>query len=483
MSEYIHPSDNNLSNLHKAMAYDSNGEPSIRVNIPTVTVNVPPPEVTVDVQIPPVEVNIPPVEIPPVQVNIPPVEVNIPPVDVILPEENPATLSSFQRLRTTNTRYMGEYRFMYGESTAIFELNSLSANGGTYAIDYTNKLANLNVTTANGSRIVLQSKQYHNYLSGSNMLFYISFIMNTPTANVSQLAGCYDDKDGIFFRMNGTSPEIVVRKEFVETAVVPQALWNVNQFLDLDFSKGQTLIVEHDWMGIGRVRVGFMQNGLVKYAHQFIYTNSSTTTFINQPSLPVRWEIYNTAATATASTLKAVCASVYEEGNDIELGFRRSVSTGLNTVPVTTATGRGILAFRLKNTIGGITSKASARIKAYNLTATNDMMYKIVMFPSSAAIQTATWLDVPGRSFCQYATNIELVANWQTLDYANIKESHVYSSTPNKAGYDAEGTEDDRSLHIFQNYNSTDSQVIMLIGFRVSQDAQCRANMSWIELK
>lgn len=431
MSDYVHPSDYNLSNLHKSMQYDENGNPSVRV----------------------------------------------------LSYQNPAVMSSYQRMRTIGTRYMDEYRFMYGESTAIFEIISLTAGSGSYSIDYTNKYLSLTVGTSVNDRVVIQSKQCHNYLCSTTMLFYISFIMNAPTAGLLQSVGCYDDKDGIFFRLNGLTPEIVIRKQYIETQVIPQTDWNMDKFLDIDFSKGQTIAIEHDWMGVGRVRVGFMRNGELVFAHQFIYTNSIDTTFINQPSLPVRWELLNANSTSTASTFKAICGSVYAEGTDIELGFRRSISTGLQPVTINSNVGKGILAFRLKNTVSGYTNRSSARIKAYNITTTNDILYRIVMLPSSAMIQSATWQDMPGRSFCQYATNLELVPNWQTMNFACIKESHVYSTNPNKSGQDAEGTEDDRSLHVFQNYDATDSQIMMIIGFKLTHDAQVRANMSWIEIK
>jgi len=106
MSDYVHPSDYNLSNLHKSMQYDENGNPSVRV----------------------------------------------------LSYQNPAVMSSYQRMRTIGTRYMGEYRFMYGESTAIFEINSLTAGSGSYSINYTNKYLSHTVGTSVNDRVVIQSK-------------------------------------------------------------------------------------------------------------------------------------------------------------------------------------------------------------------------------------------------------------------------------------------------------------------------------------
>jgi hypothetical protein len=56
-------------------------------------------------------------------------------------------------------------------------------------------------------------------------------------------------------------------------------------------------------------------------------------------------------------------------------------------------------------------------------------------------------------------------------------------SNGNSSGKNAVGVLDNRSNCIYQNYDSTNSQIMAIIGYRLSQDATVRAAMSWTEIK
>lgn len=151
--------------------------------------------------------------------------------------------SAFGRLRTANTRLLGEFRHKYGTLGPV-EILTRFANGGSQTINLAQAHSTVNVTTVNGSRALRQSRRYHSYIPGTTNLAYISFKLSSAKANLQQMVGLFDDADGIFFRMNGLTPEMVIRKAGVDTEVVPQANWNQDR-LDGTGPSARTISWDH----------------------------------------------------------------------------------------------------------------------------------------------------------------------------------------------------------------------------------------------
>src|SRR5512139_1254224 len=100
---------------------------------------------------------------------------------------------------------------------------------------------------------------------------------------------------------------------------IAQAAWNLDKLdgtgdsgITLDLSKSQILVIDFQWLGVGRVRVGFDIDGTVIYAHEFLHANSVTDVYMQTATLPIRAEL-TTGASETAA-MSFVCASVVSEG-------------------------------------------------------------------------------------------------------------------------------------------------------------------------
>lgn len=413
-----------------------------------------------------------------------------------------ASVTSFGRGRVSTTRLLGDYRYMYGSGVST-EMNDLIVGNGTVVANQVRNCYLANVTTAANDRVVRQTKQYHPYISGTSNLFFITYVMESIKENLVQAVGAFDDYNGIFFRMNGLIPEVVIRRAGVDVEVVPQEDWNIDRLdgshttdpeknpshYTVDFTKGQILTIDYQWLGLGRVRIGFVINGLVYYVHHFYHSNIVTEVYTNQPSLPCRWEIYNADTTASNSTLMIICAGVYCEGSDIETGFHRSVSSGNSVVPVTTANssnGRGILAIRLKNTlVDNKPNHSLARLKSFSIAANQDIRYKIVILKGISCIaDSPVWQTMPGYSWCEYLSNFALESNWNANnDFCVIEDDFVSGAQNNKQGITSVINEDNRTSAIYQNYNASDSQILAVIGYRLTSDAEVRASLKWLEVK
>lgn len=94
---------------------------------------------------------------------------------------------------------------------------------------------------------------------------------------------------------------------------IPQSDWNIDTFSDafgveknpsqikLDFQLFQSMIIEND-MVMGRLRIGFIVNGELKYAHEITSTNNPdyNLPIFQSFNLPVRVEVANVSAQAHA---------------------------------------------------------------------------------------------------------------------------------------------------------------------------------------
>lgn len=407
-------------------------------------------------------------------------------------------LSAFGRLRVSEPRLLGEYRYMYGSGTTIEVVDKL-AGSGQLVKDQARTCYHATVGTDSGALALRQTKQYHPYISGTTNFAMMTFVMDQSKIGLTQSIGLYDDLNGFIFRVRDGVAEVVIRKNGVDTEIVSQSQWNGDR-LDgtksktnksgvlADWTKAQILFIDYQWLGVGKVRFCFVHGDENVVAHTFYHANIVTEAYTFQPSLPCRWEVKNTAVTTSTSSMMIICAVVHREGADYETGFSRSVSTDGTGVAVTAANavnGKGLIAIRLKNVLEGKQNHAFARLKQFTLYTNNDVNYKIVILSGAAAIaNTPTWLDVPGYGWCDYIKDFTLAPTWNAgEDYQVLLDDFVTGGNGSQSGQTAIGTFDNRSASIFQNYDATDSMILAVIAYRLSADATVRAGLSWIEIK
>lgn len=246
-----------------------------------------------------------------------------------------------------------------------FYLTSLIGGGtATYLVNQSS--TQMGVTAANGDSSIRQSFEYVPYQAGRSQLIFMTGVMGAIKANVRQRIGYFDANNGVFFEQNGTLRRVVVRTftsgAAVDTAV-NQASWNLDTMdgsgnaanpsgILLDTTKNQIFVFDFEWLGAGRIRFGFNINGQTIYVHQVLNANVITLPWSTTGSLPVRWELVNTAATAGATTMLQTCASVFSEGGSDPLGIAAAASNAITPAfagtAVTNLTPTPIMSIRLK---------------------------------------------------------------------------------------------------------------------------------------
>jgi hypothetical protein len=199
-----------------------------------------------------------------------------------------------------------------------------TTGAGAVTFDSTNAWVNIAVTSGTDD-CIRQTFMSFNYQPGKSQLIKLTGLC-PQEADTTKRLGYFDANDGIFFEVTGTQVSWGVRKGTVDTKVV-QKEWNLDPFnglgpsgITLDLTKVQVWVIDFEWLGTGRVRVGF-----VFYAHEFLHGNVSTATYMNSPNLPLRYEITSTGG---AGSLKQICSTVISEGGLEERGSVYTVDTG-----------------------------------------------------------------------------------------------------------------------------------------------------------
>lgn len=229
---------------------------------------------------------------------------------------------AFGRLRVSDPYTLFEASFTYDTQPLLFE--AITAASGTVAHDSDARSVTLTATGASGSAAALQSRSYFPYEKGKSQLIKITFTLGAAVENVRRRVGYYDATNGFFLEQTSAGVSLVRRSSssgsLVDTAIA-QADWNIDQLdgtgpssVTLDVTKAQILVVDGQWLGVGRVRVGFNIDGGTVYVHEFLHANREPVAPYTQTfSLSTRWEIESTDA-SDGATFQAICCEVESEG-------------------------------------------------------------------------------------------------------------------------------------------------------------------------
>lgn len=328
-------------------------------------------------------------------------------------DTNNATGDAFGRLRVSNPETLFDSKNIFDddglaanvENQPLFYDNQETSGGGTstaYDNDTASQSLTVSATTA-GTR-VRQTKQRFNYQPGKSMLVFMTWVFNAQQSGITQREGIFDDKNGLYLEDNGTELRFV-RRTYVTGAAVNNAIsqsdWNLDTMdgsndqnnpsgKTLDVTKTNILVADYEWLGVGRVRMGFNIDGETIYCHEFLNANNLTEVYMSTPNLPLRSEISNDG-TAPAATLTQICSTVISEGAQNKLGVNRWASTaGTHTSTAVENTLYAVIGIRLKaEYIGASVEIISTSLQIH--TATSELEWQLIFNPTVA--DTFTYND------------------------------------------------------------------------------------------
>lgn len=270
-------------------------------------------------------------------------------------------IDAFDRLRTSEPFTLFDSKQLHDKQPLFWDE---SIGGSATSVHSTiNAEVKMSVTTSASDFVIRQTKQRFNYQPGKSQLIFMTF--HSPQATgITNRIGIFDGtgtnnltpNNGIFFECDG-SLSWNIAKNGTTTETVSQSSWNVDPLdgtgksgITLDMTTSQILIIDYEWLGVGRVRVGFVVDGLIYYCHYFNHANTGSfdSVYMSSPNLPLRYSIETDGT--EASHLDHICSTIMSEGGVEKTGILRGVDMGNSfTAGYGTTNDYALIGLRLKS--------------------------------------------------------------------------------------------------------------------------------------
>lgn len=293
---------------------------------------------------------------------------------------NNPSADAFGRLRSSDPSNIFDSKQIHDNQPLIWDDAEVSGGGTSSNHSTARASTTIGVSATTAGRRTRQTFRRFNYQPGKSLLLMMTMVFDEATTGINQRVGYFDNNNGIFLESDEGVPTFVVRSNVSGTPVenrIPQSEWNIDPMdgsglcgMTLDITKAQILIMDMEWLGVGRVRFGFVYNGVICYAHEVNHANEETSVYMSTPNLPLRYEIENDG-TGAAASLEHICSSAITEGGHNPDGITRHY-TGPYLSALATTVQYAMLAFRLKSTHLDTTINVEA---IHSLLGSNDSAY------------------------------------------------------------------------------------------------------------
>lgn len=331
---------------------------------------------------------------------------------------------SFGKLRVSNPFTLLDLKIppLNSSGTTNYKKNNLQIvysipSGGVAT--YNNSQA---VFTQNGSgTCISQSRQYCIYQPGKSLLILASFKfdLSSGSENYNLRVGYFDKYNGIFLKFNKSTSTVsfVLRSNTLDTVVpidgteYPQTLWNIdtlnglgNTGINLDFSKAQLLVIDLEWLSIGRIRCGFMLFGQIIYCHAINNVNTLDGPYMYTANLPIHYEVENNS-TGNAK-LTQICATVISEGGYRPSSNIFSVDSTLLTITNSPASEHNFIA--LTGNENYYHNQITIQSISVFTSSSDTLKYNIRLYLPGSYSDTAATTNINNNSVTKYIANGEL---------------------------------------------------------------------------
>ncbi len=340
------------------------------------------------------------------------------------------------RMSTPLTLFDSSHRF---QDNGLWSTSNTA--GATYVHNANAGIVALNIPTTLNAEIVRETTKVFSYQPGKSLQSMNTFVFNSAKTGLRQRVGYFGAQNGIYLELDGSTVYFVERSYstgvLAETRVA-QSNWNIDTLLGnvasspsqitLDISKAQIMFTDIEWLGLGTVRCGFVIDGRLIHCHSFHHANLIESTYMSTASLPLRYEIKNTAATASPSTLKQVCSTVISEGGYELRGDQWSIGTPVQTPKNLTTAGTyyPIVSLRLKSA----NLDAIAILTALSILGINSnpcsVGWRVIR---GATLTSPSWTPASGGSSVEYDTSATGITGGQVLGQGYIGITNQASQT------------------------------------------------------
>ena len=325
--------------------------------------------------------------------------------NVDIAAQDSMSIDAFGRWRVSSPYTIFDSKQIFDNQPRFWDDQQISgaATSSTYSQPFARSRMLVAANTA-GNR-TRQTFMRFNYQPGKSQLVLMTWRLSLFPSGITASVGLFDSANGIFFSMIDGVMNAVIRSSTSgspdDTAVV-QTSWNKDTLdgsgpsgVTLDFTKCQISFIDFEWLGVGRVRMGFVIDGLFIVAHEFLHANSVTGVYMSTPNLPLRYELINDGS-AAETTLDHICSSVISEGGIESTGRLLRISTAGAAMTATTDNViYAVIGIRLKAAmLGASVEIVKAQIQIQ--TASESGEWTLKFNPTVAS--TFTYADVTNSS-------------------------------------------------------------------------------------
>lgn len=337
------------------------------------------------------------------------------------------------RMSTPLTLFDSSHRF---KDNGLWSTSNTAT--ATYAHNANAGMIILSLDTTANAEIIRETTKVFSYQPGKSLQIMNTFVLSPAKANLRQRVGYYGAQNGIYLEQDGSNVYWVERSYSsgsVSETRVAQSSWNIDplngtgpSLKTLDLTKAQIQFIDVEWLGLGTVRCGFVIDGQLIHTHSFHHANLIDSTYMTTASLPLRYEIKNTAATASSSVMKQVCSTVISEGGYELRGDQQSVGTPVQTPKVlgTAGTYYPVVSLQLKSSA----LDAIAILSAMSVLGINSnpcsVAWRIIR---GTTLTSPTWTSAGTNSAVEYDTSATGLSGGQVLAQGYIGITNQASQT------------------------------------------------------
>ena len=309
---------------------------------------------------------------------------------------------AFSRVMVSSPEYVFDSSFEYSLQPLIWEPVT-NGTGAAIAHEATDRSALMAfASTETGGKAYLQTYEYFRYQPGRSHLALITGAMLEAVADCTKFYGYGDDDDGVFFELAGTTAQWTVRSSTAAgDETVTQSNWNIDTLdgsgdagnpsgMQLDPLVTNIIFIQAQWLGVGRVVVGFDLGGALVPVHAFNHANLLLEVpYTRSFNLPIRAGMTCTGTVST--TMRVICASVISEGGQADVGGYGHTTVLANTAGNNTRAYIGSI--RPKSTFNSIANRIPIRLEGLDIIVTGNqpIFWELVI---GDTLTSPTWSDV-----------------------------------------------------------------------------------------
>lgn len=400
--------------------------------------------------------------------------------------DGPST-DSFGRQRTSDPYTVFDSKQIFDNQPLLWDDQEVSGSGTNSSHSTDTASTTLSVNNLTAGKRVRQTFQRFNYEPGKSLLVFITGTLSTSGGGtgITRAAGLFDDDNGVFFQDNEGVVSAVIRTSTSGSAVdtkVAQTDWNLDKLdgtgpsgYTLDALKSQIIVIDIEWLGVGRVRVGFVVDGAIVYCHQFLHANRETGVYMSTPNLPLRYEIENDG-TGASSSLETICSTIISEGGTEATGIVRTASTGGTHIDLAAENSiYALIGLRLKSGNVGATVKLLST--SLLLTTASDQIEWSVRFNPTVA-GTFTYSGQTNS-----AVEVATGATANTVTGGTLLNAGFVVSTSGGGGSGLVSADLDSALRLGAAIDGTVDEIVLCARpIAGTTNADVEASLTWREL-